>query len=192
MSEELEKEASARFAVGAEYTVPMGEIEERRTWPSFAVTRTTRGIVFETYTGYHVWTTPYVVGVNQDVRAKSLHAWLSLLLEVASKADEAKDALYPGLPAEDAMTYGQLLEAMRIITETNMLHPVTAFVDEGRAAEYSTRYIDWLKERAAQLQDAMTALPADEDTELRANALMERETEVREVVGGMLEGVGDV
>lgn len=191
MSDEMitGEDVASRFSVGAEYSVPFGTILERRTFPSFALTKTSRGILFETYTGYHVWSTPYVTDQSGVLRAKSLHAWLSLLLEVASKCDESADELYPGLPVGDSMTYGDLLAVLRIVTETNLLHPVTAFVDEKRAADFSTSYMDWLKERASELERAMSSISRGDDAEMRASALMEREVEVREIMGGLADAV---
>lgn len=182
----------SRFEVGSEYVVPFGTLVERRCFSSFAVTRTSRGMLFETYTGYHVWTTPYVAGVGGDVvRVKSLHGWLSLLLDVAGKSELDRDALYPGLPDDAAMSYGEMLDAMLIITECNLLHPVTAFVDGDRSVECSRRYMEWLGKQSAALSEAMSGDAADDDAEMRGAALAVRDAEVRGVLGGMLPDVGD-
>lgn len=181
----------SRFEVGAEYSVPFGEVVDRRHFGSFAVTMTTRGALFETYTGYHVWTTPFVTGVDGVARAKTLYAWLEALVAVDKRAEEDGGALVEGT-GDAVITYKDLRDMLRIVTEANMLHPVSAFHDEMRAQQFAMDYMKWLEEKAKELGDAMAAPLVGDDmadeADLRVSAA---QSEVSEILQSIAEEHAD-
>ena len=47
-----------------EFMIASGEVAERVHFGAFELIKTKRGIMFKTYTGFHVWTTPYATGLD--------------------------------------------------------------------------------------------------------------------------------
>ena len=54
---------------------------------------------------------------------------------------------------------------MVVLTETNMIAPLTAFIDEERATKLALEYMEWLKKQQEKLADVMSAPVEDEDPE---------------------------
>ena len=52
-----------------------------------------------------------------------------------------------------------------MLTETNMIAPLTAFIDEERATKLALEYMEWLKKQQEKLADVMSAPVEDEDPE---------------------------
>lgn len=147
------KESKFEFRIGS------GEVLERQHFGAFELVKTRRGIMFKTYTGFHVWTTPYAAGLDGKARQKSLYAWLDNLIE-AKKAYEGHEGEAFG---DSGRTKGEVLEAMVIMTEANLAAPLTAFVDEERASGFALEYMAWLNGMQERLAEAMSAPAPAED-----------------------------
>lgn len=168
--------------VGERYEMDFGELVEKVHFGSFAVIMTSRGALYETYTGYHVWTTPYAADKDGQVREKSLYAWLKNLVEVSKMADKVPDARVEG----SEVTYGDLLDAMKITTEANLVHPMSAFVDEQRAMKFATEYMDWLNVQYGRLKEASEkGRSGDEMADEAALALERARLAAGETINGM-------
>lgn len=144
-----------------EFKITSGEVTERVHFGAFELIKTKRGIMFKTYTGFHVWTTPYAMGLDGKAHPKSLYAWLDNLIE-AKKTYEGHEKEPFG---DSGHTKGDILESMVVLTETNMIAPLTAFINEDRATKLALEYIEWLKKQQEKLAEAMSAPVEDEDME---------------------------
>lgn len=149
----------ARSKSSYEFKLASGEVLERVHFGAFELVKTKRGIMFKTYTGYHVWVTPYAVGLDGKAKPKSLYAWLDNLIE-------AKEA-YGGHESEpfgdSGHTKGEILESMVVLTQANIVYPLTAFVDEDRATKFALDYMEWLRLQQDALSAAMSSPVPDED-----------------------------
>ena len=149
----------ARKTRNYEFRIADGEVTERVHFGAFEIVKTKRGIMFKTYTGFHVWTTPYAVGLDGKAQPKSLYAWLDNLIE-AKKA-------YKGHESEPfgggGHTKGEILESMVVLTQANLVYPLTAFIDEERATKFALEYMEWLKKQQEKLAEAMSAPVEDEN-----------------------------
>lgn len=136
--------------VGKPYDMHFGDLLERVHFGSFSVVVTSRGVLFETYTGYHVWTTPFVKGYDGVMRDKSLYRWLMDLLDFRRRALGHEDDPVDGIePDEDGhvVTNGEMLEMLKVVTECNLMSPVVVFGDGGRPFDAAVDYMRWLKGR---------------------------------------------
>lgn len=145
-------EEKSRRAIGADYSMSYGELLERREFGSFAVLRTGRGIFYENYTGYHIWTTAYATWIDGTPREKNLYAWLKHLMEFAARADADPDGEYE----DTGMTNKDFLNYMSLMAESILSYPMVAFSDLDRAVEFAGKHIRWLRERAEELQSQAT------------------------------------
>ena len=85
----------ARKTKNYEFRIADGEVTARVHFGAFELIKTKRGIMFKTYTGFHVWTTPYATGLDGKAHPKSLYAWLDNLIE-AKKAYEGHEKPHRG------------------------------------------------------------------------------------------------
>ena len=142
-----------------EFRIEEGEVLRRVGFGSFEVIKTKRGIMFKTYTGFHIWTTPYAMGVDGKAQPKNLYAWLDNLIEFKEAVSGHEDESF----GDSGQSKGDVLEALKILTEANLVMPVTAFVDEGRAQEAALSYMRWLKDMQDGLREAMSSPLPEED-----------------------------
>lgn len=158
MSEREEKmrDSYSRY----EFRVGTEDVLERRSFGRFEVIRTKLGIMYSTWSGYHIWTEEYAVDMDGKAREKGLHAWLRGLLEEAGRCD---DAVYASSPAADGITHKEVFDAMVVMTEANLAYPMTAFIDEERAMRFSIEYMKWLRESAENLQEVLSSSPTSDD-----------------------------
>ena len=149
----------ARKTKNYEFRIASGEVGERVHFGAFELIKTKRGIMFKTYTGFHVWTTPYATGLNGKAHPKSLYAWLDNLIEAKKTYEGHESEPFD----ESGHTKGEILESMVVLTETNMIAPLTAFIDEERATKFALEYMEWLKKQQEKLAEAMSAPVEDEN-----------------------------
>ena len=160
------KKTGARGAVhtvprenGEPYEMHFGDLVEKVHFGAFAVVMTTRGALFETYTGYHVWTTPYSSGIGGETREKSLYAWLRNLVDFKKMAEGHEREPFPRSDGGDGeMTKGDVLETMKVMTEANLTRPMVIFTSADRAMEAAVEHVKWLREMADKLQDSVSGL----------------------------------
>lgn len=186
-----------------EFSVTDADIVERAAFGRFEVIKAKHGIMYKNYTGYHVWTTPYVVDENGRAQEKSLYAWLDNLLQFKANASGREGEYYDwGIPEDarpggdnslpPAVTYGDMLDTMSLMTEANIEHPTTVFTDENYAAQFAIKRMAWMREQMERLQEAMKT-PVKEETEddIKRNFEdAERERIMRESLDILTEGVG--
>lgn len=169
--------------VGKPYDMSFGELVAREHFGSFAIVVTSRGALFETYTGYHVWTTPFVTDRDGVVRKKSLYSWLMDLVEYRRGCVGHEDEPLDGVAAGDdgkVLTKGEMLEHLKVVTAANLMQPVSVFTDVDRAVVAALDYEKWLTGCYQKLVDAVLSpsVVSDED-EMRA---------IAEIEGGMARG----
>lgn len=158
---------------GEPYEMHFGDLVEKAHFGTFAVLMTTRGALFETYTGYHVWTTPYSAGIGGETREKSLYAWLRNLVDFKKKAEGHEREPFPESAGGDGkMTMGEVLDTMKIMTEANLTRPMVIFTSADKATEAAVEHVKWLKETAERLQESASGLKTSDGLE-EARALAE-------------------
>lgn len=145
-SENFNQNASGRDVPFSEEEY--GTVVERCDIGAFSIILTTRGAMFETYTGYHVWTTPYSASAYTEASEKTLYRWLKELVNLSHKAAADPDGEYA---AGTGITNKEMLQNAAIIVEANLLHPITAFLDEDRATKFAIEYMEWLTKTGEEL-----------------------------------------
>lgn len=178
------------------FSLPDEEIAERMSFGRFEVIKSKRGMMYKNYTGYHVWTTPYAVGVDGTAHEGSLYMWLSNLMDFATKCEGRKNEVYDmsekssdmseGEESPVAYTYGDMLDSMVIMTEAVMTHPMTAFTDLDKCQEFSTEYIKWLGEQQELLAKTMSSDAPEED--LKKEFEEGERAKIMDTAAGLLSG----
>lgn len=139
---------------GREFSLQSKDIVEVADFGSFEVVATKSGVMFKTHTGFHVWCTPYVLDLEGKAHENNLYAWLTNLIEAKkSFSGEHQDEIIE----DAAVSKGEMLDVMKIITEANMTHPITAFVDIDSATKFANERIEWLGKMQSKLSDALSA-----------------------------------
>lgn len=149
----------ARTAKSYEFKISSSQVTERVHFGGFELIRTKSGIMFKTYTGFHIWVTPYAMGLDGKAHPKSLYAWLDNLIDVKKAYDGHEGEPFD----ENGRTKGEILEAMVIMTQSNLMAPLTSFIDEERATKFSLEYMEWLAKMQARLEESMAAPVREED-----------------------------
>lgn len=182
--------------VGKPYDMSFGELREKVHFGSFAVVVTSRGALFETYTGYHVWTTPFVTGRDGDVRQKTLYGWLMNLIEFRRQCEGHEGEPMADIPADEeghVVTNGEMLEHLKVVTEANLMQPVVIFGDANRAIEAAVDYEKWLTGCYERLVEASARVEDVSDMdEMRAIAEIEGDMVRGEVMGALADELGSV
>lgn len=151
-----------------EFFLKSEDIVKVSDFGGFELIFTKTGVMFKTHTGFHVWCTPYVLDLEGKAHENSLYAWLRQLAE-AKESYSGEAALEPFEEMEN-VTKGDILDSMRIITEANMTHPITAFVDMETATQFASKRLAWLGEMQEKLATAMTEEVKEEtDADIKAN-----------------------
>lgn len=168
---------------GYEFFLRNKDIIERANFGRFEIIKTKQGIMFKNYTGFHVWTTPYAVGTDGKAHETSLYEWMDELLDMnnAYKGHEDEPV------AEDSKyTKGDVMNAMRIATEANLIRPMTAFIDRDKAFQQAEEHMKWLNEMQEKLKETMeNPLQEETDEDLRKNAEAEAKAENMETLANM-------
>lgn len=163
------------------------DIVERQSFGHFEIIRFKTGIMFKEW-GYYLFTTPYAVDETGNAQEKNLYRWLTNLLEFSTsikgreqeKFDENMDA-----------TNEDVLYGMIIMTEANLEHPITSFVDEDRASDFAVKRMEWLNTMMLQLQDSMNAPVGDEtEEEVKSNIIdIEKARLLQESLNILTDGI---
>lgn len=170
--------------IGKDYGMSFGDLVEKRDFGSFSVVRTTRGLMYENYTGYHIWTTAYAGWIDGTAKEKNLYSWLNHLMELAKSAELMPDEEYEGT----GMTYSAFLDSMKILTESVLSYPMVAFADLPRATEFALNHMKWLRERSELLaKTAATEYVKDDDRDERILAEDSTRMQVQDTLRGMID-----
>lgn len=167
---------------GYEFIIQSKDVIEREHFGRFEVIKTKKGIMFKNYTGYHVWTTPYAVGTDGKAHETSLYSWLDELLQMKRAYTGHEDE-----PLTEGVEYkkGDVLQAMIITTEANLINPMVVFLDRDKATQNASEQIKWMNEMAKKLQETMDAPAPEED--LKADAEFNAKMEAQETINEMLK-----
>lgn len=167
------------------FDIKSSEILEQENFGSFEVIKTKRGIMFKTYTGYHVWTTPYAVGTDGKAHETSLYKCLDELLQTNKLFKGHEDEELTELNGEKGITKGDLLNTEKIVVEANLTRPMTVFTNRDYAYTEAAKHIDWLKEQMELLQKTAEKTPPEDDE--KANAEYNASVEAAETMQEMLK-----
>jgi len=173
-------EAEKNTVENYEFNIKSEEVTEREHCGPFEIIKTKRGIMFKTYTGYHVWTTPYAVGTDGKAHETSLYKCLDEFLLMARTFKGHEDEELTELNGEKGITKGDLLETERIVIEANLTRPMVVFTDHDLAYKEAANYIDWLKSQIATLEKASTDAPPKDDD--KANVVFNAKVENAEQI----------
>lgn len=172
-----------------EFRIDKRDVLERVHFGSFELVKTKKGILFKNYSGYMVWTTPYAVGYDGKASETTLYRWLDNLIGTYHAFKDKLDEPFGTETHEDGslLLNRDILEADKIITEGNLIHPMTAFVDLNRAAEMANSYIKWFSEMQERLSEAMMpdSLPFEDAEKMRVEE--QYKAEMGEMLGEMLQ-----
>lgn len=145
-----------------EFSLKSQDIVKVADFGAFEVIITKRGAMFRTHTGFHVWCSPYVLGLDGKACEASLYAWLKNLADAKELFPARSGEAYPDA---GGATYGDILDYMRIVTEANMTYPLVAFTDIETAAGLASQRISQLGALQESLAAAMGAAPPEETAE---------------------------
>ena len=133
---------------------------------SFFIVLLKDGAIYHTHIGYEVRCKRWVMGIKGDSFDAALYSWLFNLVEMKNSIKGKEEELFPGTDR----TNKDMLDFSVVITEANMLHPVSAFVDADEAAKFASERLDFLRGQSEKLEAAMNSEVKEETEEdLRKN-----------------------
>ena len=72
--------------------------------------------------------------------------------------------------SETDATYADILDSMIIMTEANLCHPTTAFVDMDEAVKFANERLNWLLAKSKELENTInTAVKEESEEDLKKN-----------------------
>lgn len=145
----MEKEIKSNEVV---FNLESKDIVERENFGHYEIILTKKGALFKTYTGFHVWASRYVLGVDGKAGDMSLFSWLNALIRMKKEITGHEKEPYEG---NSDITKEDMLESLKIITEANLTAPMTVFANEERAIKAAQSHIDWLKGYMEKLDSEM-------------------------------------
>lgn len=166
---------------GFEFIIKKSDVLERENFGSFEIVITKGYACFKNYTGFRVFTTPYAVGLDGVAHETSLYAWLKYMVDF-KKSIKGKEN---GMFGETTSTNKEFLDGMKVLTETNLVKPMTVFTDMNEAQKEAENYMKWMEGQMKDLNKAMNATPPEED--LKANAEFEQKAIMAEEAKGMFD-----
>jgi len=172
---------------GFEFSITEADVVERADFHRFEILITKKGAMFKTYTGFHVWTTPYAVATDGVARENSLYKWLCDI--VALKKEFAGHENEPLSDGNEA-TKGDLMYGVCIATEANLISPITAFIDRDAAMTKAAEHMEWLISQIKRLQSVAESAPIEEDE--KKNAEFNAKVEVADIIHTMAKEEGIV
>lgn len=147
-----------------EFVIRKNEIKDEADFGSFKVLLTPRGAIFKNYIGLLTFVSPYAVGVDGKAQKLNTYAWLENLVGMYHICKEHGDEQYEDVTEDGKIvTYNDMLETLRIITEAHFTKITTAFIDSDHAAKEAKEHIDWLGEMQKKLADAMKEAASEEE-----------------------------
>lgn len=170
---------------GFEFIIKESDVLERENFGSFEIVIAKQGAIFKNYTGFHVFTTPYAVGLDGVAQETSLYAWLKYMVDFKKSIVGKENKMF----GETGSTNMDFLEGMKVVTEANLIKPMAVFTDIDEAQKEAENYLKWMEQQMKDLDKAMNTTPPEE--ELKANAEFEQKAimaeEAKEVFDGSVE-----
>lgn len=160
--------AKKKETKGFEFIIKESDVLERENFGSFEIVVFKQGICFKNYTGYKVFTTPYAVGLDGVAHETSLYAWLRYMVDFKKSIKGKENEMF----GETTSTNKEFLDGMKVLTEANLIKPMTVFTDINDAQKEAENYMKWMEGQMKDLNKAMNTTPPEED--LKANAEFEQ------------------
>ena len=86
---------------------------------------------------------------------------------------------------ETTSTNKEFLDGMKVLTETNLVKPMTVFTDINEVQKEAENYMKWMEGQMKDLNKAMNTTPPEED--LKANAEFEQKAIMAEEAKEMFD-----
>lgn len=166
---------------GFEFIIEEKDVLARENFGSFEIMVCKTGCIFKNYTGYRVFTTPYAVGVDGVAHETSLYAWLKYMVDLKKFIKGKENEMF----GETTSTNKEFLDGMKVLTETNLVKPMTVFTDINEALKEAENYMKWMEGQMKDLNKAMNTTPPEED--LKANAEFEQKAIMAEEAKEMFD-----
>lgn len=128
---------------------------------SFFIVLLKDGAIYHTHIGYEVRCKRWLMDVNNERKETTLYNWLVNLVAMKNEIKGHEDELFP----ETDQTNQQMLDYTKVITEANILHPVSAFSDMDTAAKFANERLKYLREQSEKLEAAINAEVKEETEE---------------------------
>lgn len=173
--------AKKKETKGFEFIIKESDVLERENFGSFEIVVFKQGICFKNYTGYKVFTTPYAVGLDGVAHETSLYAWLKYMVDFKKSIKGKENEMF----GETTSTNKEFLDGMKVLTEANLIKPMTVFTDINDAQKEAENYMKWMEGQMKDLNKAMNTTPPEED--LKANAEFEQKAIIAEEAEEMFD-----
>lgn len=173
--------AKKKETKGFEFIIKESDVLERENFGSFEIVVFKQGICFKNYTGYKVFTTPYAVGLDGVAHETSLYAWLRYMVDFKKSIKGKENEMF----GETTSTNKEFLVGMKVLTEANLIKPMTVFTDINDAQKEAENYMKWMEGQMKDLNKAMNTTPPEED--LKANAEFEQKAIIAEEAEEMFD-----
>lgn len=173
--------AKKKETKGFEFIIKESDVLEREDFGSFEIVVFKQGICFKNHTGYKVFTTPYAVGLDGVAHETSLYAWLRYMVDFKKSIKGKENEMF----GETTSTNKEFLDGMKVLTEANLIKPMTVFTDINDAQKEAENYMKWMEGQMKDLNKAMNTTPPEED--LKANAEFEQKAIMAEEAEEMFD-----
>lgn len=173
--------AKKKETKGFEFIIKESDVLERENFGSFEIVVFKQGICFKNYTGYKVFTTPYAVGLDGVAHETSLYAWLRYMVDFKKSIKGKENEMF----GETTSTNKEFLDGMKVLTEANLIKPMTVFTDINDAQKEAENYMKWMEGQMKDLNKAMNTTSPEED--LKANAEFEQKAIIAEEAEEMFD-----
>lgn len=165
-----------------EFIIKGGDVLERENFGSFEIVITKQGAIFKNYTGFRVFTAPYAVGLDGVAHETSLYAWLKYMVDFKKSIAGKENEMF----GDTTSTNQDLLDGMKVVTEANLIRPMTVFIDIDEASVEAGKYLKWMEAQMKHLKNHMESTPPEED--FKANAESEQKAIMAEEAKEVLDG----
>lgn len=122
--------------------------------------------IFHTHIGLEVRCKRWVTNLEGKANDASLFMWLANLVDMKHETKGKENLQFPGTDT----TYADMLDSMIIMTEANLCHPTTAFVDMDEAVKFANERLNWLLTKSKELENTInTAVKEESEEDLKKN-----------------------
>lgn len=117
--------------------------------------------IFHTHIGMEIRCKRWVTNLEGKANDASLFTWLANLVDMKRETKGKENLNFP----ETDTTYADMLDSTIIMTEANLCHPVTAFVDMDEAVKFANERLNWLLVKSKELEGAINTAAEEESEE---------------------------
>lgn len=122
--------------------------------------------IFHTHIGLEVRCKRWVINLEGKANDASLFMWLANLVDMKHETKGKENLKFPGTDT----TYADMLDSMIIMTEANLCHSTTAFVDMDEAVKFANERLNWLLTKSKELENTInTAVKEESEEDLKKN-----------------------